>query len=405
MQRVPLMDNNLLNDRIGQLKDWKQTESLSEILYNTLHTLNTYTKDRFDELAQEIKDEYALHSGAPPIRIAVCTEGNVDKQLFMHPVAPPPVNNPNYIATVFVECDYHTILKLMRQTYTARVSGKAGTIPMQVELKYSTRYLRKLEALYYAFSENELPWATVNGRYFYKFLDVCSKSKLNQDVEGFEIDFAQYGKYISYDKVLLWNIAALTVPVAECIPKPAYNIVKYEHMLKNLKPDENKYLVCPMGDKFDFFRRGKEMYVRTDVKQLEQINLLRVISNEDTDSKLYLQAKTNAKKPGLINSMAKGKYTPTRGEAERIVTELGEAAYMRLADIKILPNTEENYSHYKGIDYNSFREDNMVDKDRKLLLFTFNTNIDKLWAYETMFYIVSELQLYYYEYQCVGELN
>jgi hypothetical protein len=160
-----------------------------------------------------------------------------------------------------------------------------------------------------------------------------------------------------------------------------------------------------MGDKFDFFRRGKDMYVRTDTKQLEQINLLRVISNEDTESKLYLPAKTNEKKPGIINSMAKGKYTPTRGEAERIITELGEAAYLHLTDIKILPNTEENISQYKGIDYNSFREDNMVDKDRKLLLFTFNTNMDKLWAYETMFYVISELQLYYYEYQCVGELN
>ena len=399
------MDNNLLNDRIGQLKDWKQTESLSEILYNTLYTLNTYTKDRFDELTQEIKNEYALLNGAPPIRIAVCAESNLDKQLFMHPVAPPPANNLHYITTVFVECDYHTILKLMRQTYTARITGKTGTIQMQVELKYSTRYLRKLEALYYAFSENELPWSTVNGRYFYKFLDVYSISRLSQDVESLEIDFAQYGKHISYDKVLLWNIAMLTAPVSECVPRPAYNVIKYEHLLKNLKPDENQYLVCPMGDKFDFFRRGKDMYVRTDTKQLEQINLLRVISNEDTESKLYLPAKTNEKKPGIINSMAKGKYTPTRGEAERIITELGEAAYLHLADIKILPNTEENISQYKGIDYNSFREDNMVDKDRKLLLFTFNTNMDKLWAYETMFYVISELQLYYYEYQCVGELN
>ena len=398
------MDNNLLNARIGRLKEWKQTESLNEILYNTLHALNTYTKDRFDELTQEIKEEYALHNGAPAIKIAVCAEENVDKQMFLHPVAPqPPIHDPNYIATIFAECDYPTIQKLMRQTYTVKIFGKTETLHIQAELKYSLRYLRKMESLYYTFSENELPWTTINGRYFYKFLDVYSKQRISQDIEGFEIDFAQYGKYISYNKVLLWNVVPLTVPVASCEARPTYSAIQYEHKLKNLKPDEYRYLVCPMSDRFNAYKRGKEMYVRTYAKQLEQIELLRVISNDDAESLLYLPAKSNEKRFGIINSMARGVYMPTKGEAERILYELGEIS-LRLAEIKTLPGTDDNISKYKGIDYNSFREDNMVEKDRKLLLFSFETNMDKLWAYETMFYVLSELQLHFYEFCCVGEL-
>jgi len=399
------MDNNLLNDRIGMLKEWKQTESLNEILYNTLSSLHTYAKDRFDNLTGEIRNEYTLNNKAPVIKVAVCTEENVDKYIFLRPVATqPPLNSPNYITTVFAHCDYLTMQRLMRQTYTAKIQGKAGTFQTQVELKYSSKYLQKMESLYYAFSENELPWATINGRYFYKFLDVCSKQQINQEIDGFEIDFAPYEKYVSYDKVLLWNISTIAAPVAACEAKPAYNAIQYEHLLKNIPIDEDQYLVCSLGEKFSSFRRGKEIYVRTYKKKFEQIELLRIISNEDSECPLFLPVKSNQKKPGFVNAMAGKNYIPTWGEAERIISSLGETADLRLVDIQVPPCTDDNMARYKGVDYNSFREENMVLKDRKPLLFTFDIRADKLWAHEIMYYILSELQLHFYEYRCVGKL-
>ena len=399
------MDNNLLNDRIGQLKEWKQTESLNEILYNTLSSLHAYAKERFDALTNEIRDEYALNNKAPAIKIAVCTEENADKHIFLRPVSvQPPHNSPNYITTVFAQCDYPTIQRLMRQGYSAKIEGKEGSFQTQIELRYSSKYLQKIESLYYAFSENELPWATVNGRYFYKFLDVHSKQEINQGITGFEIDFASFEKYISYDKVLLWNIGTITAPVAACEARPAYNAIQYEHLLKNMPIDDDQYLLCPIGEKFTSFRRGKEMFVRTYKKKFEQIELLRIISNEDPECPLFLPMKSNRKKTGLVNAIAGKNYLPTRGEAERIISSLGEAAELRLVDIKVPTGSDGSISHYKGIDYNSFREENMVMKDRKPLLFTFDIKADKLWAHEAMYYVLSELQLYFYEYRCVGRI-
>jgi len=399
------MDNDLLHDRMSRLKGWEQTESLNEILYNTLSSLNAYARDRFDALTSEIRDEAVINDKAPVIKVAVCTGENIDKHIFLHPVAAqPPIGSPNYITTVFANCDYPTIQRLLRQTYQAEVRTETGVFQTQVELKYSRKYLQKMESLYYAFSENELPWATVNGRYFYKFLDVYGKKEINRDIEGFEIDFSPHEKSISYDKVLLWNVNAITVPVAACEAKPAYDAVRYEHILKNLPFDGNQYLVCPIGDKFSSFRRGKDMYVRTYKRKLEQIELLRIISDEDAESRLYLPVESNKKAPGLINAMAERRCIPTRGEAERIVSSLGETANLRLAGIEALPATAENTTRYKGIDYNSFREENMILKDRKPLLFTFEARADKLWAHEAMYYVLSELQLRFYEYRCVGKI-
>jgi len=399
------MDNNLLNDRIGQLKEWKQTEALNEILYKTLSSLHAYAKDRFDTLTDEIRAEYATNSKPPVVKVAVCTEDNLDKQIFLHPVAPqPPFGNPKYVATVFAQCDYPGIQRLMRQTYKATIQGKAETFQTQVELKYSSRYLKKMESLYYAFSSNEQLWATINGRYFYKFLDIYSKQDINQDIIEYKIDFGSSEKYISYDKVLLWNIDTVISPVAACEPRPAYNAIQYEHLLKNIPVDDDQYLVSSIGEKFNSFRRGKEIYVRTYKKKYEQIELLRIISNEDAQCPLFLPMKSNYKKQGLINAVAGKNYVPTWGEAERIISALGEAADLRLVDIKIPSGSDENITRYKGIDYNYFIEENMVLRDRKPLLFTFEIRTDKLWAHEAMFYVLSELQQYFYEYRCVGKM-
>jgi len=399
------MDNDLLNDRMGMLKEWEQTESLNEILYSTLSSLYAYTRGRFDALTDEIKDESVLNAKAPAIKVAVCAEENVDKHVFLHPVAAqPPLNSPNYIATVFARCDYPTIQRLLRQTYPATVRTGAGAFQMQAELKYSRKYLQKMESMYYAFSDNGLPWATVNGRYFYKFLDVYGKRDIKHDIESFEIDFSPHEKSISYDKVLLWNAGTVTAPVAACEARPAYDAIQYEHVLKNVPLDGDQYLVCSVGGKFSSFRRGKDMYVRTYNRKFEQIELLRIIGNEDTESRLYLPVVSNSKAQGLIDSMAERRCIPTRAEAERIVSSLGESANLRLAGVEALPATWESAARYKGLDYNSFREDNMVQKDRKPLLFTFEARADKLWAHEAMYYVLSELQLYFYEYRCVGKI-
>ncbi|MCL2151754.1 MAG: hypothetical protein FWH57_02165 [Oscillospiraceae bacterium] len=409
------MDNNLLNDRIGKLKNWEQTESLNEILYNALSSLHAYANDRFDSLTDEIRSEFALNDNPPEIKVAVCLEDKIDKQVFLRPVeSQPQYGGARYITTVFASCDYPTIQKLTQRTYKASIQGDKETLQTQVELKYSVKYLRNIESLYYSFNENELRWTTVDERYFYKFLDVYStRDHKQKKIEGFEIDFAEFSKYISYDKVLLWNVSPMTVPVAVCDPRPAYNAIQYEHVLKNVPLDEDKYILCSLGEKFNTFRRGRDMYVRTYKKQYEQFDLLRIISNAEAKSPLYLPVKSNKRKPGFIDSIAERRFMPTWGEAERIIHSLGEMSGIRLMDIKTPPEQspymqlfypDKDLSLYTCLDYNIFREENIVIKDRKPLMFTFKINTDDIWAYETMFYALSELQLYFYDYRCVGRL-
>ena len=405
-KRQPDYDfQNLLNSQIGKFKEPGQVESTNEMLYNTLSSLNSYVQDRFDRLTREIRDESAFTKDVPAIRVAVCLEGDVNKQLFMQPVSTePPICSNCYVTTVFAECDYSTIQKIARQSFNATIWGKTGPVETKVELQYSLKYLQKMGSLYHVFSENELPWQTVNGIYFYKFLDVFCELEKDQGIDSFDIDFGEFEKYLSYDKVLLWNVAPITAAVESCEARPAYDAVQYEHMLKKLQLDDDQYIVCPLGDRFSCFRRGREMFVRTYTKRLAQINLLRIIGGEDAGGSLYLQAKSNKRKTSLIDAYARGRYLPTRGEAERIVNSFYEETELSLQDVKILPSSDETASRQRGVNFNYFIETNSFLPDRKLMLFSFAAGKRDIWTYEKMFYLLSLLQCYFFEYRCIGEV-
>ena len=454
------MDNSsLLNDRIGRLKEWEDKESLNELLFNALSSMNAYIKERFDGLTQEISNELPLNDDSPIIKTAVCLEEDVGKQLFLCPVSTePPMGCPGYVATVFAECGYRAIQELMGRTYPAEIRRGKQTVKARVGLRYSLKYLQKLESLYYMFSENETPWETANAVYFYKFLDayivadgvagqnvgglslgvpppggaggtsnanaggnvnvgdahlgvplagatgVASNANAGDAIDSFTIDFSPYEKQLSFGKTLLWNISPLALPVSACDIRPAFNAVQYEHTLKSMKPDGHVYLICPVGCKFTGFRRGQTMFVRTYGRQFEQFKLLRVSQGEDMDSPLCLPTKTNRKRGGTLEALARKQYIPTRGEAERIVYSLGEGSDLRLADMKVLPHTVKNIMKYKGLDFNYFVEANGFLTGKKFLLFTFEVGESKTWAHETMYYALSELQRYFYEYRCVGEM-
>jgi len=425
-------------------------QPLNEILYSAFESIDAYIDERFKDLTEEVKDEVIFTKDhfenmlnqtninrrfgaeqlnqiaknimaeapfseeSPIVRMAVCTLENLDKQKFLYPVStdPPVISKsptyvtiaPNYIATVFAECDYFTIQGMMKNVYKAEITTKEGVREIQVRLNYSDKYLQKLEALYNCFNLNEFLWATVNGVYFYKFLDVYATTEIYEEIVSFKVDFGEFEEYLSYDKVLLWNIEKKTVEDGSYEVKPAYNTIQYECRLEGLDFSENRYIVYSISDKFNCFRRGNAMYVRTYKKQFDKIGLLRITNSDTKELPLYLPCKTNKKDPKAVNRLATRRYVPTRCEAERIVRSLKAEADVEFLDVKIVEPCEDNRSMYKTIDYNFFMKANEFLPNRRILLFTFKVNTAPIWAYETMFFVLSELQLYFYEFRCVGEI-
>jgi len=401
------MENSLLFERMGRLKEWKPDEPINEILYNALSSLNDNATERFKKLTQDIKDEVAVNEQLPIIKVAVFSGDDADKQVFLRPVAPAderPYGDMDYLSTVFADCDYLNIQEMMSKKFTAQIQSSAGARQIQVGLRYSRKYLKKQTLLYYTFAANNLPWTTINSIYFYKFLDVYSIN--GEDMRGIDvinINFDTYSNYLSYDKTLLWNIEPMTVPTA-WEAKPAYDKIVYEHSIKGLKLSEHRYLVCPINDEFRSFRRGQIMHVSTHKKKLEEFELLRIISGNDVGSPLYLPTVSNRRREGLVNSLAFGRHLPTKGEAQRIVHSINAEINMTLEGIEVLPATKANLTKYRSVGCNPFVEANRFVTSDKLLLFKFKSKVDTLWSHETMFYLLSELQLYFYEHRVVGEM-
>jgi hypothetical protein len=401
------MENSLLYERIGRLKQWKPDEPLNEILYNALSSLNDNATERFNRLTQEIKSEVAVNENIPVIKVAVFSGEDADKQVFLHPVAANderPYGDMDYLSTVFAGCDYTTIQKMMGKKFKAEIQSAAGSRQIQVGLRYSKKYLNKQTLLYHTFAANNLPWVTINSIYFYKFLDVYSVN--DEDMRGVDIihiHFEEYNEHLSHDKTLLWNIEPMVVPTS-WETKPAYNKIVYEHSIKGLKVSEHQYLVCPIDDEFRSYKQGQMMYVRTHTKKFGEFELLRIISGNDVGNPLFLPTVSNGRREGLVNSLAFGRHLPTKGEAQRIVRSINAEIDMTLEGIEVLPASRTNLAKYNGINFNPFVEANRFITSEKMLLFKFKSKVEPLWAHEAMFYLLSELQLYFYEHRVVGEM-
>ena len=399
------MENSLLHERMGRLKEWQPGESLNEILYNALSSLNDNATERFNKLTREIKSEATVNEHIPVIRVAVVSGEDAEKQVFLHPVAAAderPYRDTDYLSTIFADCDYITIQEMMSKKFTAEIQSAGGASRIQVGLRYSRKYLNKQTLLYHTFAANNLPWVTINSIYFYKFLDVYSVNDDDMcDVKVVHIDFKEYNEHLSHDKTLLWNIESMTVP-ASWEAKPSYNKIVYEHSIKGLKLSEHQYLVCPVKDEFISYKQGQMMYVRTHSKKFDEFELLRITGGNDAGNPLYLPTVSNARRAGLVNSLAFGRYLPTKGEAQRVVYSAG--IDMTLEGIEVLPANRTNLAKYNGINFNPFVEMNRFITGDKMLLFKFKSGVESLWSYESMFYLLSELQLYFYEYRVVGEL-
>ena len=398
-----------LADRIARSWEVNPQGALSHMLLDTFLALDEDCRGRISQLEERISLERETGEGelAPVVSMAVCEKEDAGRQLFLSPViSDEKTHTPGFIASVFMDCDYPTIKKSIGSVFPATVTTATQTLEIQAGLRYSQGHLKKIEDIYRAFIENGQPWTTVNAIYAYKFLDIYSLRHIDEAITGFTVDLKNFTKHADFNKALLWNIDTVSVPVTP-VAVSAGNAVKYEYTINGLQPGLYRYLVRPFEERpqgFECFWRGPLLCLRTYAQSLTDIKLLRFCERED--ARLCLPVTSNKKENSFTQRLAKNqaRFTPSRGEAERIIRSLRGAEGVSLTNMEIIPPAKENTACYECLDFNRFIEMNAFQTGRKLLLFTFKVEAEKKWAHEIMFFVLSELQYYFTGFRCVGEL-
>ena len=268
-----------------------------------------------------------------------------------------------------------------------------------------------MEKLYEVFQKNSFRWKTINNPYANKFFDViitdCEMFEEGEkEIKEININFEELEEYKMTNIVPLWNVKRISVK-SDGFPMPALDRVNFEHeiSLKKLGVD-NGFLVDEDEGLVKYVKRASDSLTIVSPEEKAGSWNLVIISGQgkEQERKLSFELVSNSRKKSFINKFAQ-KNSPwirTKGEIERIVNSFESSEYFELKDIEITDSKS-----YSGITYdmNYFIVDDIrASKDKEIMNLKFKAKKDSFIIYDLLSFITSEVQMYFPEYRCEGEL-
>lgn len=422
---------DIIIEKLNKMEDLEQRKLLKDIMSGFFINLIDYQETMNKNLEERVFGEIEDIERNYDVYMTVCSKCNVDPvDEFLFPVFTEDVREKKYdmgeiaekinrksevkLATVFMKCDFEQIKKLAgsRRIFTGTMKTSKGSWSIKIRMDQNRDYLNEIEKLYGIFQKNSIPWKTVNSCYANKFFDIiltgCDKSP-DEGEEILEIvfDLEEYEPYKMADMVLLWNIQRLKLK-SDGFPMPALDRVNFEHTISLKKMGLNHgYLVDGNENIIRYIMRGSEdITIVTPEERAGTWDILKVTRFPGNDGrKPDFELVSNSRKQNFINKFShkQSSIIRTRGEIERIANSFEASRYFKLEGIEIT-NTKIS-GCTTTYDCNYFLVDDIrVGNDKKLMKLKFKPECDESFiTLDLLSFIVSEIQMYFSEYELRGE--
>jgi hypothetical protein len=422
----------LMLEKLKQMENLDQRKLLKEILTGLFSNLIDYQSQVNQRLEERVFSEIDDKERKYDLYFTVCPKNNIDPlDNFWHPVFPEEIAAQTYdlkeiitklqkneavsLFTFFLKCDYLQIKKLAvgKRTFQGEIITDQKRHPIRVRLEQSPKYRLQIEHLYQVFQKNAIPWKTLNQPYANKFFDVIiseceSVLEETETVNEIAIDLEEYNQYKQIDLALLWNIEPLTM-ASTGFPMPALDHINYEHVLSLKKSgSEHGYLIDE--DQTDIrysMRTADTVAIGSSHEKIDAWHLLKIIrpGAEPTVNSAYAIA-SNRRIDSFIAKFTQKQAAliRTKGEIYRIVNSFAIATCFQLQDIQLADHQGNRGCTY---DCNYFLADDIrVANAKKIMILTFTpVNLaENFLKYDWLSFLVSEVQMYFPDYECVGEL-
>ncbi|MCX7746233.1 MAG: normocyte-binding protein [Clostridia bacterium] len=421
---------DIILDRLSKMEDLEQRKLLKNIMAGFFTNLIDYQETMNKSLEERVFAEVEDVQKKYDVYVTVCHKNDVDPvDAFLYPVFPEDMEDTNFdlkeiakkleerdaikLFTVFMKCGYKEIQELIKgkKRYRGEIITTQRRYGIEIRLEQNQSYLKEIENLYHIFQSNDIPWKTINHPYANKFFDVVlaeCEGGLNPTEEITEITFHlnEYEQFKRMDMVPLWNIERLSLK-SDGFPMPALDRVNFEHAISLKKTGtDHGYLVDREQNPIRYIKRSPEELIIVSPEEKAGVwNILKVTQPAELQNrKLEFALISNSRKNSFINRFAakQAAIIRTKGEIIRIVNSFEISKYFEMREIEIF-GTKTTASTY---DMNSFIIDDIrVGNDKKSMKLYFGTNLkDSFIVYDLLSFIVSEIQMYFPEYECQGVL-
>lgn len=422
--------SELIESRLNKIKNLENRKLLKDVLYDVFDSVQKYNLQMYDTLEQRIYNEIDDPLGKFYIYTSIMPRDEIDPiSDFMHPIVAADTEHNGIdieaielslqegqntiLQTLFLQCDNQCIKKMTTSKFSAQLMTKNNTYDVELTVVQSKKYIKEIENLYKVFKDNSVVWNTINCPHIFKYVDVSldKNFKLQAGEKLLDITFnlADYEPYVCRDLIPVWNIQKLTTQDKTFpIPVPAKDFINYDHKISLAElGEQNGYMIDIHNEGVLYCKREQnELIIVSSLSEQTQWKLVKIENRQnDRKEKYKHRVFSNSRNLGFVGrySTLKALVVRTKAEISRIFESYDSIEDLELYDVSV----KEVYNKpVETINFNSFVDDEIrIDKYKKVMLVQFSTTHKEDYLIkEKMSFLVSELQVLFPEYKCVGEL-
>lgn len=404
---------NYIQEQLKRIDDLDERRFAKQLLTESLGRAIAWSEEKYAALERRIQNELDVPWRYFHVCMTVIEKKDYDPiNTFWLPACEEDTKKiqGQSCETVYLAADEQSCEEFRKMgTLTGICEATGETISFKI--RPSGRYWQSMDRLYHLFISNQVPWQTVHLGHLERFFELIPLTEDgNLPETGWVIQDDRWRKPVKRGMMLLWNIQQIAVHSRE-YRVPCVDEVFYEHVfyLPQEEMTEDGYLVDAAADILSIRYEQNRIILKTKEETLEDIAVYRLGQGEPEQSAGYrFPVLSNRRKDSLAArySHRMGHFIQTPSELYRKVEEMADGYRITLLGYEILDRVQAGF--LEG-DMNSFTGVRLfTDDQRKILLFRFQADEGARddYLYESQVrYILSQLQMEFLEYRCMGSLE
>ena len=410
-----------VKDRLSEIKEEDEYVFAKSVLYDGLYRMSEVFEERYKSLYKKVYDELERKEESYEIAILLLSKNENTFLRMFFPISDLDVienkeadikeecmEGKKSIKTVYLNATDSVCKAFLQENIRVSFTNNKEKHTLLVQPKKALRYRKEVGKLYETFSYNGLRWNTVNTAYLDRFFDI-DLSGLPQNARDVEVDYGKYADMIEEELYPVWNIEK-NVFKSSTFLSPSKDGLYYEREMIRQKDKEIILRLIQKTQGMVGIRQEEEkIIVKSYEESYSDLEGYNIFDIRYTKEELPIGLISNKRKEGMIGRLlnkAKEKIH-TEAEIERIIEELDIGEYVSLKSCERLATNKAFLEEMKILpDMNNFTNENfqLTDESPKLIL-RFLRNSDSNLCEAMVRYAISQLQISFDEYICIGVLE
>jgi len=407
--------------RLLEIKDEDEYALAKSVLYDGLYKMSEVFEERFKSLYKKVYDELESQEESYEIAVLLLSKNdNVFLRMFF-PVSEADVSKDSAgdvredskektstVQTIYLNAADSVCKAFAKEKISVSFTINGEKNLTSVQPKKAIRYRQELGKLNETFSHNGLRWNTVNTAYLDRFFDI-DLSTVVQNARDVEVHYGKYSDMVKENIYPVWNVEK-TLFKSSTFLSPSKDGLYYEREMIRQKDKEIILCLVQKTDGMVGIRQEEEkIIVKSYEESYADLEGYHIFDIRYTKEELPAGLISNKRKESLIGRLSANSKDKlhTKAEIERIIEELDIKEYVSLKSCERLVMKKDFLETGKILpDMNNFSSDDFqVTNESPKLILRFLRNSESNLCEAMVRYAVSQLQMNFDEYICIGVLE